>query len=148
MAKEQDSLGKKLKRMYPDITEKVALAALIKKYKNYRATAKALGVSLVTISRWGQRLGVSEPPPFPHFYVLRALKQIEGNDFGTKLDMLIKEEGTWIKVAVRLGVTVRELKMYRKMLGKLPRSKWKERCDIKSMWDARNKNDDGGYYGF
>lgn len=148
MAKEQDSFGKRLKRLFPDMSEGDALASLLDKHRDYRSTAKAMGVSLTTISRWAYRLGVSEPPPFPHFRTLRALAKLPGNNNITKLNSMIKEEGSWIRVAVKLGVTVRELKMYRKSIGILPRSSWKERCSVKSLWDRGEKIDDEGYFGF
>jgi hypothetical protein len=148
MAKEQDSFGKRLKRLFPTVSEKDALANLIKIHRDFRSTAKAMNVSLATISRWAYRLGVSEPPPFPHFRVLRELAKIPGKSNADKLGKMISEEGTWIRVAVRLNVTVRELKVYRKSIGILPRSPWKERCDIRTLLDEGDKSNDEGYFGF
>ena len=81
----------------------------------------------------GEEVKCHSSSPLSPFQSLRALLRettsIDGS-MPVKLNHLKKEEGTWLKVAVRLGVTERELKNYRYYLNVVPSSKWKERQDV------------------
>ena len=143
MRKEQDNFGKRLKRLFPNMSEAEALNSLRIKYGGYRSIAVKIGVSIATISRWGHRVGTTPPPPFPHFQVIRSLFTCKGNTVQEKLYWLKKEKREWVKVAVYLHVTVRELKAYRYSVGMVPQSKWNERKNALSLWTTRKEEDYG-----
>ena len=128
---EEASFGERLHDLFPHLSEKGAMESLLRKYGTYRAMAQAkeVGAGLATISRWGRRLGVTQPPSFPHFRVIRALLTVDGDTMEERLARLKQEEGTWLRVAVRLGVAERELKYYRYSIGVVPRDKWEVRKD-------------------
>lgn len=127
----EEDFGQLLRRLYPGKPEAEALTRLLNQYGSFRAMAKKVGASLATISRWGRRLGVTPPPVFPHWRVIRALIIVPGDTFPEKLKRLKEEEGTWIRVAARLRVTIRELKIYRYTQHLVPRDKWKERQELR-----------------
>jgi alkylated DNA nucleotide flippase Atl1 len=122
-----DSFSHLLHVVCPNMTEQEALAHLLRTHHTYRGVAKAVGASLVTVARWCRRLELDPTPVFPHQRVICALLQYKGETFKSRLDRLLEEEGTWVKVAVKLGVTRSELTRYRYSIGAVPKSTWKQR---------------------
>ena len=68
---EERDFGERLRDLFPGLSETDAMKALLNKYGTIRAMSRAeeVGASLATLSRWGRRLNVTPPPPFPHFRV-------------------------------------------------------------------------------
>ena len=132
-----DSFGDYLRRTCPHLPEKEAMIELVIKCGGiYKEVARYAKVSPVTVSRWGIRLGVTPPRRFIHMEVSKALLKEGGGRWARdKLLALKEEEGTWIRVAVRLGVTNKELQKYRYLLKIVPRDVFKARCDMRGLFD-------------
>lgn len=131
----QDSLPRRLRLVYPDMSAKEALAHHVNICGSYREAAKRFGpgVSIATISRWMKKWDLCSPQVSQgKMQVVRKLIKEGGDNLPLKevLENLFKKEGTWKKVAVRLNVTVPELYRYRVALRMVPKSKWLKRVDM------------------
>jgi hypothetical protein len=125
----ESDFGLYLRKRYPHTSEAEAMERLLAEHGSLRGIARAIKVSLVTISRWGRRLKVTPPPQFVHLRVTRPLLVEKGVGAKDRLLRLKKEKGTWRKVAVHLQVTEKELQRYRYMIGLVPKEKFKQRCE-------------------
>lgn len=123
------SLDNLLRYRYPKDDPAKVMEKLIQEHGSLRAVSRATGIPLVTISRWGRRYKVTPPPPPVHARVTDPLSHEPGDGVVDKLTRLLHEEGTWGRVASRLGVTSKELQRFRYRVGLVPRSAFKKRCE-------------------
>ena len=126
------SFERQLQLLYPGMQPKAAMQTLLDKYGSIRAIARAeeVAASLITVQRWGRRLGVTPPLATSVTKVVRAVLLTDTTgEIKERLQIVREEEGSWVKVAVRLRVTESELREYRKKIGLVEVNKWKERCE-------------------
>ena len=126
------SFERQLQLLCPGMQPKEAMQSLLDKYGSIRGIARAteVGASLITVQRWGKRLGVTPPPVTSVVKVVRAILLTDTmGEIRDRLKVVKEEEGSWRKVAARLRVTEAELRGYRKKIGLVEVSKWKERCE-------------------
>lgn len=83
----------------------------------YRALAEHLGLRLNMVGRYGKIRGVKKRPFRSITEMEKALVGTKGSRPPEKLELLHRKYGVWWKVADHLGVTLGQLRRYRRSIG-------------------------------